>query len=86
MAGSKRNKLKKVLSPPAPVAQDDEELMNDLMAQLDSRDKTVQAESANVLNAMQLDRQANTAQQKQDPKGRYQARQVSAMSVVCSLL
>lgn len=83
MAGSKRNKLKKVLSPaqsttPPPMAQDDEELMNDLMAELDSRDKTVQSESANVLNAMQINQQANVAEparQKQDPKNRYQARQ-----------
>jgi len=60
------------------MAQEDEELMNDLMAELDSRDKTVQSESADVLNAMQINQQANmseAAQQKQDPKSRYQARQ-----------
>lgn len=87
MAGSKRNKLKKALSPTqsapssSPMA-DDEELMNDLMAQLDSRDKTVQSESANVLNDMQINQQttaAEEARKKQDPKSRYQARQVSAV-------
>jgi len=84
MAGSKRNKLKKALSPTqsipsSPPMVDDEELMNDLMAQLDSRDKTVQSESANVLNDMQINQQATAvdeARNKQDPKSRYQARQV----------
>ena len=64
------------------MAEDDEELMNDLMAQLDSRDKTVQSESANVLNEMQINQQADAAEEarkKQDPKIRYQARQVSAI-------
>jgi OTU domain-containing protein 6 len=82
MAGSKRNKLKKAFFPPtAPPPQmpaDDEELMDDLMAQLDSRNQTVQSESANVLNEMQIDKQVNIAEssgQKQDPKSRYLARQ-----------
>jgi len=85
MAGSKRNKLKKALSPTQPtssppiMAEDDEELMNDLMAQLDSRDKTVQSESANVLNEIQINQQAEEARKKQDPKIRYQARQVNAV-------
>ena len=59
--------------------------MNDLMAELDSRDATVQAESANVLNEMQINQQVNMAedvQKKQDPKSRYQARQVSAVWTV----
>lgn len=59
---------------------DDEELMDDLMAQLDSRDQTVQSESANVLNEMQINKQVDIAEslgQKQDPKSRYLARQVS---------
>jgi len=84
MAGSKRNKLKKAFSPSLPttsppqMAADDEELMSDLMAQLDSRDQTVQSESANVLNEMQVNKHAGMAEasrQKQDPKSRYQARQ-----------
>lgn len=91
MAGSKRNKLKKVLSPPRQatsppqMAADDDELMNDLMAQLDSKDKNVQSESADVLNDMQMNKQVDLAEQagqKQDPKSRYQARQVSATPLV----
>jgi OTU domain-containing protein 6 len=87
MAGSKRNRLKKAPSPAQsapsslPMA-DDDELMNDLMAQLDSRDKTVQSESANVLSDMQINQQATAAEEarkKQDPKSRFQARQVSAV-------
>jgi len=81
MAGSKRNKMKKFHPPTQPITSlpDDEELINDLMAQLDSRDKTVQSESANVLNALQINQQANmsgASQQKKDPKSRYQARQI----------
>lgn len=61
------------------MLEDDEDLMNDLMAQLDSRDKNVQAQSANVLQDMQNNHDldlAKEASQKQDPKSRYQARQV----------
>lgn len=86
MAGSKRNKLKKALSPPQHstpptiMNDDDEELMHDLLAQLDSRDQNVQAESANVLNDMQLNKQADEidARQKQDSKARFQARKVKS--------
>lgn len=55
-----------------------DELMNDLLAQLDSRDETVQSESANVLNEMQLNQQANEIETsgKQSAKSRFQARQV----------
>jgi OTU domain-containing protein 6 len=92
MAGSKRNKLKKVLSPSQPtasppMAEEDQDLMNDLMAELDSRDKTVQSESANVLNEMQINQQATAAEEarkKQDPKSRYQARQVSTAWMIYS--
>ncbi|KAI0928749.1 hypothetical protein AcW1_005904 [Taiwanofungus camphoratus] len=83
MAGSKRNKLKKTSPttfstlPPAPT-MDDEDLMDDLMAQLDSNDQTVQAESAVVLNEMQIKQAADTpppATPKQDSKSRHKARQ-----------
>lgn len=83
MAGSKRNKLKKALlpasSPPADTisAEDDSELMDDLMAQLDSRNQTVQAESAAVLQAV-----AQEANSKQDAKSRFQARQVTISAVL----
>lgn len=82
--GSKRNKLKKVLSPSSssspPLPEDDADLMDDLMTQLDSRDKNVQVESANMLQDMQSNHDMNIAEQasqKQDAKSRYQARQVS---------
>lgn len=58
---------------------DDEDLMDDLMAQLDSNDQTVQAESAVVLNEMQIKQAADTpppATPKQDSKSRHKARQV----------
>ena len=94
MAGSKRSKLKKALSPPfasskpsepEPPAMDDDALMDDLMAQLDSRDTTVQAESAAVLHEMNVNKAADTPPpppaaspppQKQDSKARHRARMV----------
>jgi OTU domain-containing protein 6 len=86
MAGSKKNKLKKALSPPnvsflpPRVDEEQDELMNDLLAQLDSRDETVQFESANVLNEMQLQQQADEIEAggKQTAKSRFQARQVTS--------
>jgi hypothetical protein len=59
--------------------QDDDDLMNELLAQLDSNDTTVQAESANLLNDMDLNQQAATLEtkEKQDAKSRFKARQVS---------
>ncbi|TFK42624.1 hypothetical protein BDQ12DRAFT_676516 [Crucibulum laeve] len=83
MAGSKRNKIKKALSPrqpstPPPILNnEDDELMNDLLAQLDSRNQTVQEQSATVLNEMELNKQAARieAQQKQDARSRFKARQ-----------
>lgn len=85
MAGAKRNRLKKVFSPtqmsssPPTMPNDDEDLMDDLMAQLDSRDKNVQSESANILSDMQANNNLDLAGRalKKDPKSRYQARQVS---------
>lgn len=62
-------------------AQD--ELMNDLLTQLHSRDETVQSESANVLNEMQLNQQANEIETsgKQSAKSRFQARQVMKLNL-----
>ena len=89
MAGSKRSKLKKALSPPfakTPEPErtmDDDALMDDLLAQLDSRDKTVQSESASVLNEIHINKAADTPppapappSQKQDSKSRHRARMV----------
>lgn len=83
MAGSKRNKLKKAFSPitspqPTEAAVEDEELMDDLLAQLDSRDQTVQAESATVLQEMTIQQAASDdGSRKQDAKSRFRARQAS---------
>ncbi|KAF5391286.1 hypothetical protein D9757_001928 [Collybiopsis confluens] len=81
--GSKRNKLKKAFStpfsqsppPPAPDTNDDAELLDDLMAQLDSPDPTVQNESAQVIRDLQRSQGAENGQKK-DSKNRFQARQV----------
>ncbi|KAJ6630757.1 hypothetical protein B0H10DRAFT_2207800 [Mycena sp. CBHHK59/15] len=61
---------------------DDDELMDDLLDQLDSRDDTVKQESANVLNDMQLNKEANRIESapKQDPKSRFKARQARKAS------
>ncbi|KAF8163261.1 hypothetical protein B0H34DRAFT_672303 [Crassisporium funariophilum] len=63
---------------------DDDELMNDLLVQLESRDHTVQTESANVLNEMNLNDQADKieAGQKQDAKSRFKARQARKAAVL----
>ncbi|KAF8894574.1 OTU-domain-containing protein [Infundibulicybe gibba] len=90
MAGSKRNRLKKALSPSEPAQpspdnlDDDDELMNDLLAQLDSRDQVVQVESATILNDMQLTERAKDlgADQKPDPKSRYVARQARKAAAI----
>ncbi|KAH9484293.1 OVARIAN TUMOR DOMAIN-containing deubiquitinating enzyme 5 [Psilocybe cubensis] len=79
MGGSKKNR-KKPISPLPPTEimnEDDSELMDDLLAQLDSRDQVVQAESASVLNEMNLNAQADSieASSRQDAKSRFKARQ-----------
>lgn len=64
--------------------------MNELLAQLDSNDTTVQAESANLINDMDLNQQAAKleAKEKQDAKSRFKARQVCVFcgfwTMVCS--
>ncbi|KAH8106703.1 hypothetical protein BXZ70DRAFT_1003623 [Cristinia sonorae] len=79
--GSKRNKIKKMLSPansppPPSVSPEDDDLMDDLFAQLDSKDQTVQAESATVISEMQLNQTVNLdSSGKQDSKARHRARQ-----------
>ena len=83
MAKKTRSK-KSASSTPDPVAtlppQDDEDVMDDLLAQLDTRDQTVQSESASVLNDMEVVKQAQSQDEettrKKDPKQRFLARQV----------
>lgn len=66
--GGKRRKLKDIISPPsnapAPVATADDELLDDLFAQLDSNDSTVQNVSAEVINDIQL----SQLQEKKEPR------------------
>ncbi|KAH9893901.1 cysteine proteinase [Epithele typhae] len=77
-----KNKIKKALSPPhstsppEPTA-DDDALMDDLMAQLDSKNGTVRQESATVLQEMQINQVAESAEDaaKKDSKARFKARQ-----------
>ena len=76
--GGRRNKLKKPQVPLTVTNPDDQDLMDDLIAQLDSRDEQVQA--ALVLNEINLNTQADQVQAPQKPraKDRFQARQVRA--------
>ena len=91
MAGSKRNKLKNVFlpsqsaaSPPDEPAVDDDELMNDLIAQLDSKDTNVQSESAEVLKDMQTNQQnfVQDVSKKRGSRSRHQERQVSIVGLL----
>jgi hypothetical protein len=74
MAGSKKNKSKKS-TPPQPVvdvpASVDEELMDDLFAQLDSRDQTQQ-------RIMEPPPEPPISKVKTDSKSRFKARQVGS--------
>ncbi|KAG7452558.1 cysteine proteinase [Guyanagaster necrorhizus] len=79
MAGPRRSKLKKSgngFQPPPPEV-DDDDLMNDLMAQLDSRDGTVQVESAAVLQDMTLKKEIEKQERPQGKrsKDRFKERQ-----------
>lgn len=82
--GGKRKKVKNILSlspttlPPAPAVQDDD-LLDDLIAQLDSNDRTVQNVSAEVINDIQLsqlEENKETQKRKKHSKTRFLERQV----------
>ncbi|KAG1756830.1 uncharacterized protein EDB91DRAFT_1213663 [Suillus paluster] len=88
MAGSKKNKPKKAVPPSyssmpdqPQTGDDDHELVDDLLAELDSRNHTVQQESATVLIEMQEHKEnavgarARSAKKKQDSRSRHEARQ-----------
>jgi OTU domain-containing protein 6 len=81
MGGSK-NRIKKALTPSPSkspeTAADDNDLMDDLFAQLDSKDETVQAESANVLQ--EITAPVLEKQSRKDPKSRFQARMVCGVT------
>jgi len=78
--GGKRKKLKDILSPstppPIPTVEDDE-LLDDLLAQLGSNDKTVQNVSAEVINDIQLSQlqEKESRKPKKDSKTRFLERQ-----------
>lgn len=73
---TKKNKFKKPL-PPTVLNQDDNDL-DDLLAQLDSKEK----ESVDLLNALTISESDKppTQVQKQDAKSRFKARQVLELS------
>ena len=82
----KKSKSKKTVTPPKPappppqVVVDDDTLMNDLLAQLDSKDEVVRQESATVLKEMEVNEIANDLDHapKKDNKARFKARQVGS--------
>ncbi len=84
--GSKKNKVKKVFtpSPAAPnnnaIDDNTDNLVDELLTELDSRDETVQRESATVLDEIQTRQQSEAAQaaapDKTGGKNRFKARQV----------
>jgi len=68
---------------PPPLASDDEaDLVDQLLGHLDSQDATVQTESANLLNEMDLNKQADKieAKGKLSAKERFKLRQVRSLS------
>ncbi|KAF7294975.1 OTU domain-containing protein [Mycena indigotica] len=73
MAKKKSKKSQQPLAD-APPAIDDDELVDDLFAQLDSRDAAAKQESAELLNEMQSAK-IEAEDTKQDSKARFNARQ-----------
>lgn len=88
MAKKTKAKAKGTAATPLPLAMEPEDktLVDDLLVQLDSRDQTVQQESARVLNEMALDERAGEIEgrPKQTAKDRFQARQVSPVLVLAN--
>ena len=79
--GGKRKKVKEIISPPknAPPPAEDDELLDDLFAQLDSSNQTVQNVSAEVINDIQLSQlpeKKEPQKLKKDSKTRFLERQV----------
>lgn len=74
---TKKNKVKKPLPPPV-LNHDDNSLIDDLLAQLDSQESQ-EKESVDLLNAMTIPEPIQV--QKQDAKSRFKARQVLDLSV-----
>ncbi|KAF8744172.1 OTU-like cysteine protease, partial [Rhizoctonia solani] len=75
----KRDKIKKVFSPPpaepAPATGQDDGLEDDLFAQLDARDAETRKEAAEVLQSVESAKATDAAEKsKKDSKSRFQAR------------
>lgn len=92
--GSKKNKVKKVFAP-SPAAPNNnaidgntDNLVDDLLTELNSRDSTVQRESATVLEEIQTRQQSEATQaailDKAGSKNRFKARQVRLGHHTCS--
>lgn len=93
--GSRKNKVKKAFTPspaaPNNNAIDDnapDTLVDDLLTELNSRDSTVQRESATVLEEIQTRQQSEAAQaavlDKAGSKNKFKARQVRLGHRTCS--
>ena len=90
--GKRNNKVKKIIStaisPPIEDAPPDDDLMDDLLAQLDAKDSQVRQESAAVVNEVvannsnSVDLTEGKTKEKRDPKSRWRARQVRALQVI----
>lgn len=75
--GSKKNKSKNPFSSsPSPTNVVDDDLMDDLLTELDSRDKTVREESAAVLDEIETSQAIIPDNLKSGSKNRFRARQV----------
>ncbi len=89
MAKKTRGKSKATTTTPLPPTMEPEggTLVDDLLAQLDSRNQTVQQESAKVLNEMDLDKKAEEIEgkSKQSAKDRFQARKVNLVFVLAKI-
>jgi hypothetical protein len=88
--GSKKNRVKKALAP-APASSPnhavDDDLVDDLLTELDSRDKTVRQESATVLEEIQAQQAQHAAPPDKGGGGsrnRFKARQVRTVHDACS--
>ena len=89
MAGSKRNKIKKALSPKSiyspPPENNNDDLLDDLVAQLDAKDDTVKHEAATVIQ--EVDQRAEEqAKLKKDSRSRFEARQVRSSQFLSALV
>jgi hypothetical protein len=73
---TKKNKVKKPLPPPV-LNQDDNNLVDELLAQLDSQETDL----LNALTISESDKAPPIQVQKQDVKSRFKARQVLKLSV-----